>query len=211
MKLSKKLFQSAKSATDRENRLQSRSPRSITLGSLLNPRPELRVHAVKHTIRLLSDSLMGITEMSRDILDEVILLSRLTTKHHPQPVSLDIVLIRNRELLGKNGADPFLVLLTRLDGLILQLAKRGGIVRVCAIISVDVHVSVTLERAEGVHRAVDGDLVEISAESVALGVWVGEETGLENGVGGGLDAGDHVGWGEGGLFDLGKIVLRVPV
>jgi hypothetical protein len=41
-----------------------------------------------------------------------------------------------------------------------------------------------------VDRRVDGDLLVVDAEAVALGVGVGEEAGLEDGVGGGLNARD---------------------
>ena len=46
---------------------------------------------------------------------------------------------------------------------------------------------------------------------MTVGVRVGEEAGLEDRVGGGFDAGHHVGGGEGDLFDLGEVVLAVAV
>jgi hypothetical protein len=58
-----------------------------------------------------------------------------------------------------------------------------------------------------VKRSVDGDLLVVDAEAVALGVGVGEEAGLEDRVSGGFDAGHQVGWGEGDLFDFGEVVL----
>lgn len=60
-----------------------------------------------------------------------------------------------------------------------------------------------------VKRRVHGDLLVVDAQAVALRIGVGEEPGLEDGVGGGLDAGDKMGWGEGNLFDFGKVVIRL--
>ena len=54
----------------------------------------------------------------------------------------------------------------------------------------------------GGEGAVDGDALVVDAEAVAVGVSVGEQSGLEHLVGGGLDAGHHVGGGEGQLLHL---------
>ena len=89
--------------------------------------------------------------------------------------------------------------------------EGGGIVGVGAVVAVDVHGAVAVSRVEGLERAVDGDLFVVATQAVAVGVGVGEETGLEDWVGGGLGAGDHVRGGEGGLFDLREVVLRVLV
>lgn len=80
-----------------------------------------------------------------------------------------------------------------------------------AVVAVDGHGAVSLERVEGVEGLVDGDLLVVHTETVAVGIRVGEEAGLQDGVGGGLNAGDQVGGGEGGLLDLGKVVLGVLV
>ena len=63
----------------------------------------------------------------------------------------------------------------------------------------------------GSEGAVDGDLVIVGSESVSVGVGVGEESALEHSVVGGLNAGDHVAWGKGGLLGLGEVVLGVAV
>ena len=44
-----------------------------------------------------------------------------------------------------------------------------------------------------------------------MGVWVGEEAGLEDWIRGGFDAGDHVRRGEGNLLHLGKVVFAIAV
>lgn len=149
--------------------------------------------------------------MSRNVADEVFLLTRRAAKDLPEAVGLDVVLACNRELLGHDSTSPLLVLLIRLDGLVGERARGGRVVGVCAVVAVDVHVAVAMERREALQRAVDGDLLVVATQTVAVGVWVGEETGLENRVGGGLGAGDHVRGRESRLFDLGEIVLRVLV
>ena len=46
---------------------------------------------------------------------------------------------------------------------------------------------------------------------VPVSVRVGEETGLKDGVGRGLDTGHKVGWRERGLLDLSEVVVGVLV
>ena len=89
----------------------------------------------------------------------------------------------------------------------------GGEVIWASALVVEGHGAVALEVAGLVGGAggVDGELLVVGADAVAVGVWVGEEAGLEDGVGGGLDAGDQVGGGEGDLFDFGEVVDGVLV
>lgn len=58
-------------------------------------------------------------------------------------------------------------------------------------------------------RLVDRELLVVGSNSVSVCVRVGEESGLENGIGRRLDSGDHVRWVESDLLDLGKVVLLV--
>lgn len=78
---------------------------------------------------------------------------------------------------------------------------------------VEGHGAVALEVGHVVGRAgrVDGELLVVDADAVAVGVGVGEEAGLEDGIRGGFDARDQVGRVEGDLFDLGEVVLGVFV
>lgn len=89
----------------------------------------------------------------------------------------------------------------------------GGEVVGAGALVVECHVAVALEvgHAVGGAAAVDGELLVVDADAVAVGVGVGEEAGLEDGVGRGLDAGKHVGGVEGCLFDFGEVVLGVLV
>lgn len=149
--------------------------------------------------------------MTRDVLDKVILLTGLTAKDLPETIGLDIVILSNRELLCDNSTNPLLVLLGGLHGLVLQRTEGGGVVRVGAIVTLDIHVAVAVPGAEGLERAVNRDLLVVAAETVAVGIRVGEETGLQDGVCGGFDARNHVGRRESGLLDLCEVVLGVTV
>ena len=97
------------------------------------------------------------------------------------------------------------------DGLVGHVAVGAGVVGVGAVVAVDGHDAVALVGVECAQGLVDGDLLVVDAEAVAVGVWVAEEAGLQDRVGRGFDAGDHVGWGEGHLFDFGEVIFRVLV
>lgn len=181
------------------------------LSSLLDPSTQVLVDAVEHLVRLLADLLMGIAQVSRHVLDEVLLLARLATKHVPEGVGLHKVLVGDRELRGNNRADPFLMLLACLDRAVREGSEAGRVVRVRAIVAVHIHRAVTLEGVERLQRAVDGDLLVVDTQAVAVGVWVREETRLQDRVGRRLDTRDHVRGRERHLLDLSEVVLRVLV
>ena len=101
--------------------------------------------------------------------------------------------------------------LAGLDGLVGHVAIGAGVVWVGAVVAVDGHDAVALVGVEGAQGLVDGDLLVVDSEAVAVGVGVAEEAGLQDRVGAGLDAGDHVAGGEGDLFDFGKVVFGVFV
>src|SRR5690606_24934644 len=61
----------------------------------------------------------------------------------------------------------------------------------------------------GAARGVDGQLLVVCAEAIALGVGIGKDAGLKHLVGRVADAGDDVGGREGGLLDLGVVVARI--
>ena len=98
-----------------------------------------------------------------------------------------------------------------LDGLVCHVAVGRRVVGVRTVVAIDGHDTVALIGVESAEGLVDRDLLVVDAEAVAVGIWVGEEAGLQDGVGGGLDTGDHVAWGEGDLFDFSKVVLCVLV
>lgn len=183
----------------------------MCLSSRLNTSPKISIDTTEHLIRSLANTLMSAAKMAGDVADKVFLLAGGTAKNLPQAVRLNVILRCNSVLLGDDGTGPLLVLLASFDGLVGERAESGGVVGVGAIVAVDVHVAIAVRRVEGLERTVDGDLLVVATQTVAVCVGVGEEASLEDGVGGGLDAGDHVGWREGGLFNLREVVLRVLV
>ena len=166
---------------------------------------------MKHLIRPLPRRLLRSTQMSRHILHEVLLLARSPAENLPELAGLDEILVGDRDLLGDGGAGPLFVFLAGLDRLVGEVAVGGGVVGVGAVVAVDGHDAIALVRVEGADGRVDRDLLVVDAKSVAVGVGVGEESGLQDWVGRGLDAGDHMGGGEGHLLDFGKVIFRIAV
>lgn len=121
-------------------------------------------------------------------------------------VRLDLV-----KHLGHDGPGPLLVGSGSPRGLVLQGPVAARVVGVGAVVAVDGHGAVALVRVEGPEGRVDGDLLVVDAEAVAVGVGVREQAALQDGVGRGLDAGDEVRGRKGHLLDLGKVVLDVLV
>ena len=166
----------------------------------------------EHVIGALAGARVGAAQVHSHVVHKVVLLAGRAAEHSPEPVGLDVVVGAD---LGEQGvgrlAGPLLVGGRGVDGLVRQRAVGARVVGVGAVVAVDGHGAVALEGVEGVERRVDGDLLVVDAEAVAVGVWVREEARLEHRVGRRLDSRDHVAGREGHLLDLGKVVLDVLV
>ena len=94
-----------------------------------------------------------------------------------------------------------------------MLEGVGGVLFAAAVVGVDAHGAVGVDRAERPRHegAVDGDLVQVDSDAVVLGVAVEPAAVLQEGVRGVFDAGDHGAWGEGGLLDVAVVVFGVLV
>jgi hypothetical protein len=123
--------------------------------------------------------------------EKVLTFSNLT---QISPATLQVILVRKvaRKITGS----------IVYSALLIQIGQRlDGALVVGPVALVDErHRSIALEVGDGNDRSVDGELLVVGTETVAVGVGVGEETGLEDGVGGRLDIGDHVGGRKGGLM-----------
>lgn len=183
----------------------------VGLSSLLNASTEIRVDSTEHVVCRLADTLVGAAEVDRDVVNEGILLAGLTAQDLPETVGLNIIFTGDGQLLDDHGASPLLVFLAGLDGLVADGTEGRGVVGVGTVVAVNVHVTITVSGVEGAERAVHRDLFVVAAQTVTVGIGVGEEAGLQHGVGGGLNTGNHVGRREGSLLDLGEVVLRVLV
>ena len=88
----------------------------------------------------------------------------------------------------------------------------GLIVNLTFFVGCDVHGAISLIVIHsGLVWAVDRNLLIVGAQSVSVGVGVGEESALEHLVVGGFDPWHHVGGGEGRLLHLGEVVGGVLV
>ena len=149
--------------------------------------------------------------MASNIVDEVLLLARCSPQYLPQFSWLDEVFLCDGQLLGYCRTGPLLVFLRGLDGLIGHVAVGGWVVGVRAVVAVDGHYAVTLVWVESAEGLVNGDLLVVHTEAVAMGIWIGEETRLQDGIGRWFNAGNHVTGGESDLFDFREVVLGVSV
>lgn len=146
-------------------------------------------------------------------MHKIVLLPLRPPQHPPQRPRLHVILVHH---LPKHRTHRLprlhLVLPNRIDRPVCQRGIAARIIRRRAVVPGDGRGAVALERVpDGAARRVDRDLAVVGAEAVALRVGVREEAALEDGVGRGLDAGDHVRGGEGGLLYLGKVVVGVAV
>lgn len=73
------------------------------------------------------------------------------------------------------------------------------------------HEAIALEVGDGDDGCIDRELLVVHTETVTVGIWVREETGLEDWISRGFDVRDSVGRREGGLLDLCKVILGVFV
>lgn len=89
----------------------------------------------------------------------------------------------------------------------------GGEVWWTRALVVECHVAVTLEVGHAVWDAwgVYRQLLVVDTDTVAVSVWVREETRLQHWVGGWLNTWWHVSWVKGDLLDLGEVVLDILV
>lgn len=192
--------------------LVSLSLLSTLLGLLLDGSSQLLIDPREHVVGSLSDIRGSTAQVTRHVADEVLLLARRSPQDVPEPGGLDKVLVGNlSEQVVDSLAGPVLVLAGGLEVAVGQVLAGARVGVAGAVVAVDDHGPVALEGVEGDGGGVDGDLLVVGAEAVAVGVGVGEEAGLEDGVGRGFDSGHEVRGGEGGLLDLGKVVLDVLV
>jgi len=150
-------------------------------------------------------------EWARKVLDEALSLA-LVEDLVPQDSWLFVWgiwmrIFESTSLSANCGWGPSLlwILLWSVESVWLVVDSRSEVAVDCGCT-----VSLVVRNSSSV-GAVDWDLLIVLSESISVGVWVGEESSLEHLVGGWLNAWDEMAWGEGGLLDLGVVVLWVPV
>jgi len=151
---------------------------SLLLSLLLDRFAQVLIDLSKHLISPLPHRRLGGAQVASNIADEVLLLARGSPQYLPQLGRLDEIFLCDRQLLGYCGAGPLLVFLRGLDGLVGHVAVGGWVVGVRSVVAVDGHYAVTLVWVESAEGLVDGDLLVVHTEAVAMGIWVGKETRL---------------------------------
>lgn len=185
---------------------------TLNAGSLLKARGDIIGNLAENGDLALDDLLAGaVAHVAGDVADHA-LAGALVEDALPQCA-------RGVEVLGADFgqeadgvADEGAVHLVEVDAAVAEAdGLDGAEVSGAAALVVEGHVAVALEVATAVRGAagVGGELLVVGADAVTVGVGVGEEAGLEDGVGRGLDARRHVGGVESDLLDLGEVVLDV--
>lgn len=152
--------------------------RSLVLSFPLDHFAQILINLRKQLISSLSNRRLSSAQVSSNIVDEIFLLTGRPPQNFPQLSRLDEIFLRDGQLLGYSGASPLLMFLGGLDGFVGHVAVGGGVVGVGSVVAVDGHYAVALVGVESAEGLVDGDLLVVYAEAVAVGIWVGEETGL---------------------------------
>ena len=101
--------------------------------------------------------------------------------------------------------------LRRLDGFVTHVTVGRWVIGISTVVTVDSHDTIALIGIECTDRGVDRNLLVVYAETVTLGVWVTEKTGLEDWICGGFHARDHVRGRESDLFYFGKVILWISI
>lgn len=128
---------------------------------------------------------------------------------------------RSVEVLGHDGGeeghsftDELAVDFVEVNNPVLELDgfDGGQIVGTGALI-IEGHVAIALEVGHLVGRpaGVDRQLLVVDADTVAMGIRIGKETGLKDGIGGGLDTRHEMGGVESNLLDLGEVVDSILI
>ncbi len=95
-----------------------------------------------------------------------------------------------------------------LGTLVRQRAYRTLIVGSCALTD-ERGCSISLEVGDGNDGRVYGELLVVGSKTVAMRVWVREQTRLQNRIGGWFNVRNQVRWRERRLLDFRKVVLNI--
>ena len=158
---------------------------SLDASRLLQPLRNIIADLTENSDLSLEDLLVGAgRHLTRDVADEAILGGVVEDLFPEGAWGVEVL----RPDLGEKGdgnAGEVAVNFVQVDGAFTELNGLDGaeVVGTGALV-VKGHATVTLEVAADVAGAggVDGELLVVDANTVAVGVWVGEETGLEDRV-----------------------------
>ena len=171
----------------------------------------LGINLVEKLDHLLLDFSSGTTKTATDVLDQMSPVSLVHYLSEESSGLLKIIIgVLMRVSACKAGERKLSLLLARvLDWAVVRV---GLIIGTTALVSINGGGAISLIVSDSSSvGAVDGDLIEVSTESVSVGVGVREESALEHLVCRWLNTWDGVGGSKGDLLRLSEIVLRVLV
>lgn len=179
--------------------------------ALRNSLTILGINLVEKFDHLLLDFSSGTTETAADVLDQVSPVSLVHYLSEESPGLLVIIIgVLMRVSTSEAGERKLSLLLAWV--LNRAILRVGLIIGTTALVSINGSgaISLIVSHSSSV-GAVDGDLIEVSTESVSVGIWVREESALEHLVCRWLNTWDGVGRSKCDLLSLSEIVLRVLV
>ena len=171
----------------------------------------LGINLVEKLDHLLLDFSSGTTETAADVLDQMSPVSFIHYLPEQSPGLLEIVI---GVLMRVSARETCECKLSLLLAWVLNWAVLGVglVIGTTTLVSIDGGGAISLIVSDSSSvGAVDGDLIEVSTESVSVGVGVREESALEHLVCRWLNTWDSVSGSKGYLLSLSEIVLRVLV
>lgn len=187
----------------------------------------------QHTVSLLTNVRKSRSKMLSDVADKVILLARLLGQDLlPELAGLRKVILRHLSLEVNHGSAPILLGGSRVLGRGREVLEAGWVVRCSTAQALGVERAVATQGVEAVLGTVNGQLDEVGAKAVALGVLVCESPELENcqslsatckwmvdtsgwhvitWIRGKGPTWDHIGRTECNLLSLGEVVSHILV
>ena len=171
----------------------------------------LRINLVEKLDHLLLDFSSGTTETAADVLDQV---SPVSLIHHLSEESSGLLEIIIGVLMRVSASEAGERKLSLLLAWVLNRAvmRVGLIIGTTSLVSIDGGGAISLIVSDSSSvGAVDGYLIEVSTESVSVGIGVREESPLEHLVCRWLNTWDGVSGSKCNLLSLSEIVLRILV
>lgn len=171
----------------------------------------LGINLIEKLDHLLLDFSSGTTETAADVLDQV---SPVSLVHYLSEESSGLLEIIIRVLMRVSASEAGERKLSLLLAWVLNWAvlRVRLIIGTTTLVSIDGGGTISLIVSDSSSvGAVDGDLIEVSTESVSVGIGVREESPLEHLVCRWLNTWDGVSGSKGDLLSLSEIVLRVLI
>lgn len=154
----------------------------------------------------------GIANMDSNIVSQVLLLTWTLTQDIVQSSSLLELICSSLPVEWSGSTSPNLLLLLERVVSEFQWEVRGNVIWSGAQVTVDSHQTVSHVRVVNLGVwAVDRNLLVVNTQSVSVGVWVREQSGLQHWVSRWLHVRNSVRRREGSLLNIGKVVGWVLV